>query len=1495
MEQEEAPQAQEEEEQITEAVEEQEESCDLDGQDIEDLIQQMEAEPEDPDPETEEDVDQEDTLDDVGDHFQQIVEDDIASDTLSKDEILEDLPFEFPLAFDYEPENETIEFLESETSSIQEAELNRAEAVAEEEHLEKLHQWFDQLVHHGTSDLEDHEDVYERDEVGASTLEEIQGVIGEGEIQIQDLAERLPEDIFSFEMEEEQIDALFLEEQDVSRWIEEETTHVADHLTLETQTEEHHPELSEEEIKSKLEEVAEEVKDQYVQDLDSWCADLLHETPEESREIEVQEQEWIETTPDEGELEVLTQEELAVNGSANEVEMDSFTLVEEAEEDTQSTVTTPEGGTKNNEMGTVVKDIEEEELRGNVTEKGVENASITENTQSEQGQNVNIGEGIQAAESHPIQELDSWLDEVTHLLSDGKALDFLEQDSFVNIDDLVPLRENTTDKELETLELKNQLPMSIPEDILPLDDLQVDSEFLTSTLFHTGSTGLDSEYNEEIAPFAPLSEIATEIQQREQYLDVIMGPHFLEEVHTQIEVQTLEQLETKADQVLKTQEEGLQLQRQVPTLPEPPPYDFQAELEAWEEEEALQAKYTGPPIYRFASHTQEGRSKNLKASSDTSQIQKTQEKQSNREPRSNSGRSLEEAKYIKLTASRDLATQSLFNKEKSIDSKYMVGLPKSGTQVERGNDQMGTCQTFERDFKYIKEYFGSLKSPLEGFKYWIRFEQDLKIGSMKQPYYYSLLIKPDKNIPDVVHEKRIYIQNRSSFFKNGWDARNFYQHSTRNEAVSSFQKIVMERIDKWLNISPWTAVKIRHSIYEQFYEKKPAFSEIRKKITTTKSKKKPSLFIAKFNLENSQPLWIKAFNEYMNKLKNKESFLQDLKIRYPDVYQYYTSEENTRNLSQILANKSRFLDSEEKKLAKQIVLDVNTRKEDTAKAKRFIEEINHAIVEGNLNVSDQKILENLSMIRKLESFKDIGFVYNGNNWVTVYNWEGMDDIKYFFNERIQGIWGLKIWIDVYMGIPIFSNNNKPLYYTVTLNDQSDILFPLRGKTFLLRNDPRVLKEYGVRNSYWSDKNGTVLNWEYRFCEVLDYEVLGLNKGDKSDRMNFTRIRNSIFNQFKLKYGENYGYKTKNAQSLAQTKILILKYDKNNLHYSWIRAFSTSKWDITTSTYKTVANCLSKFGYADSLKGEPIDYIITTSEIKYDNLIAKIRNKEIDDLGEMIHALEYNKNSSTKFHDLYFGTKDVQFPLMADTRDFQKFKDESNPQGESAIISSLFQHRELIREINKRFPSTIPSYGIYEFKGQSRGESSTTPVYEDISAKKNKAGDPLSSNVNILIKNSNEHVKIRLLEDYLKALHGVGDKNIYVKTVITHPGHFKDLSEIPREVKKAVDNYQEGRRLGWIDIGIVRGNKTYNNLGSIYGAVKWARTETTNHKVADTKSGIVHDSIRKLMEHRIVKKEKELVENMNDLFERHKFTGNSIRETSYEKFKDFIIDFFETFF
>lgn len=203
----------------------------------------------------------------------------------------------------------------------------------------------------------------------------------------------------------------------------------------------------------------------------------------------------------------------------------------------------------------------------------------------------------------------------------------------------------------------------------------------------------------------------------------------------------------------------------------------------------------------------------------------------------------------------------------------------------------------------ILNFLNSLgRSRLDGLKIWVTIRKEInsisKNAADYKPLFYSLKIRSGKNIPTELIGKRVYIQNNDYYFKNGWYYKKFQKRKNCVSITHSFYTSLMQKVDKdWLQVPSWTAVKIRHAIFQQFYKEFEAFIDIKEKKHNAKSKRKPNLYIGKFELDESENSWIRAFYDHIRGLKTKEAALINLRNNFPTIFNYFESTRYESSLS----------------------------------------------------------------------------------------------------------------------------------------------------------------------------------------------------------------------------------------------------------------------------------------------------------------------------------------------------------------------------------------------------------------------------------------------------------------------------------------------------------------------------------------------------------------------------------------------------------------------
>lgn len=228
-----------------------------------------------------------------------------------------------------------------------------------------------------------------------------------------------------------------------------------------------------------------------------------------------------------------------------------------------------------------------------------------------------------------------------------------------------------------------------------------------------------------------------------------------------------------------------------------------------------------------------------------------------------------------------------------------IATPLNTYQLSQSN-QMGYIQ---KDGKWhietnwigytsIQRFLQSLENhQVEGFSLWLKFKNESVTPSLKR-LYYDLRISPGKNIPAELVNRRVYIQNNKRYFGNGWNHSKFVHRPSKVNPVSNFQDFFLEKLDnKWFDVSPRTAKKIRENIFQQFLGKDTTFEEITKKLGSGERKRIPDLFIEKFDLEKSENSWIRAFHEYLHNLKPEylTKTLLKFKDKFPNTLDYFLS------------------------------------------------------------------------------------------------------------------------------------------------------------------------------------------------------------------------------------------------------------------------------------------------------------------------------------------------------------------------------------------------------------------------------------------------------------------------------------------------------------------------------------------------------------------------------------------------------------------------------
>ncbi len=547
---------------------------------------------------------------------------------------------------------------------------------------------------------------------------------------------------------------------------------------------------------------------------------------------------------------------------------------------------------------------------------------------------------------------------------------------------------------------------------------------------------------------------------------------------------------------------------------------------------------------------------------------------------------------------------------------------------------------------------------------------------------------------------------------------------------------------------------------------------------------------------------------------------------------------------------------------------------------QFKKDILPKIVSGlkkeGLQFSDSFVLNQIQETRKS---REIGFIGRNGVWKVEIDWKGREAVDGYFKSLTKPISGFKIWMEYLFDKGFYREGGKRIFYTVETKKIPELkgLNVHGDKLMIFNTKNRFGTEIGIDRAVLSKKRyQSIRGFKNSFLEKIE-----LPSGLRNE------VEEKIVNEFHNKYGrvfDNY------LNGRARRDIYTLKYSYNDLESSLIRRFSYWKhsnlYQFEKKNTQEVINYFDEFSYAQALSGEPIDYAITISQVSHDGLKELYNDDNTKSIDDILNALEDPRKTSAVFTQTYFGTKDVKPPLIVNMKDGDYYKNESKPDGQVAIIQALFQDHVFTEMVNNYSNIKLPQNGIYEFKGQSRGKSSTSTVYEDVSSVKDNLGEKLNHNVNLLIKNSTERNKKRIIEDYIKSLNAPSDQSIFILVAITHPDDL-DLEhpKIPDAAVKGISDYQEGRRIGWIDIGISKGEDRLRNVSQIYGAVKYVRKSWKKEKDSEK---VIHEALKKLDLHQVKDVDIDNVRKMNSLFDLHNIWSNP-RNLNYRNFEKFVGD------
>ncbi|MHA1968522.1 MAG: hypothetical protein ACW964_12040 [Candidatus Hodarchaeales archaeon] len=565
----------------------------------------------------------------------------------------------------------------------------------------------------------------------------------------------------------------------------------------------------------------------------------------------------------------------------------------------------------------------------------------------------------------------------------------------------------------------------------------------------------------------------------------------------------------------------------------------------------------------------------------------------------------------------------------------------------------------------------------------------------------------------------------------------------------------------------------------------------------------------------------------------------------------------------------------------------STNRIDNYKTIQLISRLQEIVSKEGILFSDNEVEKIAIKLKNLNILKNLGFVCNFEKWNVEYEWEGYDYLNSFFDNLPHPKRAYKLWIELFTGLPYYSWTKKPIWWSITVKPTKYVVESapkIVGKLVLLINGAKYFGKDGYKgNDHFV--NGTVAKFRKMFVEDLNQEYLGVSR-----KQVYIDLRKELFSQFKNEFKNNQFRRL--IKRKQRPNLFVLKYQKDKFHYSWVRKYIETNrryaWRSDKGIKPTI-KFFSQYNYSKWLKANNFNYIITSSEITFDELIDEYLNNRINSLHDVNNALMRSRSASRIIINGHFGTKDVKPPLIVDTTNIAKYKDESNPEGQITIIQSLFQLKKNIKKLNREFNIDIPLNGCYRFMAQSRGRTATTTTnFEDISASSDKYGYPLEKSVNIFVKNSSEISLQRLIEDRLMKMLSFPKKELSIPILVdvTHP---EDINpeELPKEVKNVFKNYNWQFPLGWIDIGIYKRSEVAKDIASIYGAIKYSRKKNLSNNHINTAEQM-------LLGHNITGVHRNLIEKMDKLFDIHQILNCSPRDLSLDKFTHFTIDFIKKF-
>ncbi|MHA2248294.1 MAG: hypothetical protein ACXADY_25310 [Candidatus Hodarchaeales archaeon] len=186
-----------------------------------------------------------------------------------------------------------------------------------------------------------------------------------------------------------------------------------------------------------------------------------------------------------------------------------------------------------------------------------------------------------------------------------------EEDDIEELEDLEETFElDELEEETETVEITNDVQPVESEDellsqqsIMPPEEAYSESETIENTSIQLSvkipiSQSIEIAHSDNIPQQQSfglsfdegylhnfsINLLDTEISTLEKLLEEVESPRLLEQFHTDTREEVHQLFDVESKQIIPALVDSRELNSQKPTLPEPPPYDFQNELEKWEEE-----------------------------------------------------------------------------------------------------------------------------------------------------------------------------------------------------------------------------------------------------------------------------------------------------------------------------------------------------------------------------------------------------------------------------------------------------------------------------------------------------------------------------------------------------------------------------------------------------------------------------------------------------------------------------------------------------------------------------------------------------------------------------------------------------------------------------------------------------------------------------------------------------------------------------------------------